>query len=145
MKSIAWFCAALLFASPAFAEDKVVRYPLEAALAKGQSYHSKIDPAIKLYFGNQPTPGAKAVFQADSGHKRTNAFNKPEQEACAIAFISAAVALQQQARRAGGNAVINIASYFKSDRLESATEFLCGAGFLMTAVGLRGSVVTLGE
>jgi len=83
--------------------------------------------------------------EADSGHRRTNAFNKPEQEACDIAFLSAAIVLQQQARRAGGNAVVNISSYFKNDRLDSASEYLCGAGFLMTAVGLRGTVVTLGE
>jgi hypothetical protein len=33
------------------------------------------------------------VFQADSGHRRTNAFNKPEQEACDIAFLSAVIVL----------------------------------------------------
>ncbi|TMH43759.1 MAG: excinuclease ABC subunit A [Betaproteobacteria bacterium] len=139
------FCAALVCASPALAEDKLAKYPVDAALAKGQSYHSKLDPAIKLYFAGQPTPAAKTILPADSGHKRTNAFNKPEQEACDIAFLSAAISLQQYARRTGGNAVVNITSYFKTDRLESASEYLCAAGFLMTAVGLRGTVVTLGE
>ncbi len=120
-----------------------MRYPVGPALAKGQDYKAKIDPAIKLHFGNQPTSPGKTMFQADSGHRRTNAFNKPEQEACDIAFLNAAITLQEQARRAGGNAVVDITSYFKDDRLDSATEYLCGAGFLMTAVGLRGTVVTL--
>jgi len=143
MRSVALFCMLLAGASPALADDKIVKYPLEGALAKGQNYKDKIDPSIKLYFASQPAPEAKSVFQADSGHRRTNAFNKPEQEACDIAFLNGAIALQQQARRAGGNAVVNISSYFKEDRLESATEYLCAAGFLMTAVGLRGTVVTL--
>ena len=143
MRSVALFCGALACASPALAEDKLAKYPVDAALAKGQSYHSKLDPAIKLAFGAPPPAAAKTIAQADSGHKRTNAFNKPEQEACDIAFISAAVSLQQYARRMGGNAVVNITSYFKSDQLASASEYMCGAGFLMTAVGLRGTVVTL--
>ena len=146
MSPIAFLCVALACASTAFADDKLVKYPVETALAKGQSYREKIDPAIRLYFGNPPSPPpAKTPGEADSGHRRTNAFNKPEQEACDIAFLSAAIVLQQQARRAGGNAVVNISGYFKNDRLDSASEYLCGAGFLMTAVGLRGTVVTLGE
>jgi len=145
MKSAALFCIALACTSVALADDKLVKYPIESALAKGQNYKDKIDPAIKLYFASEPPAGAKTVFQADSGHRRTNAFNKPEPEACDIAFLNAAIALQQQARRAGGNAVVNISSYFKEDRLESATEYLCAAGFLQTAVGLRGTVVKLGE
>jgi len=143
MRSVALFCMLLAGASPALADDKIVKYPVEGALAKGQDYKAKIDPAVKLYFASQPTPPAKVLFQADSGHRRTNAFNKPDQEACDIAFLSAAITLQEQARRAGGNAVVNITSYFKDDRLDSATEYLCAAGFLMTAVGLRGTVVTL--
>jgi hypothetical protein len=144
MRSAALFCIAFACSTAAVGEDKLVKYPVQAALGKGQSYRSKLDPQVKLYFASHPTPGvAKKLLEADSGHKRTNAFNKPEQEACDIAFISAAVSLQVYARRAGGNAVVNITSYFKDERLESADEYLCAAGFLMTAVGLRGSVVTL--
>ena len=90
MKPIALFCVALAFASAALAEDKLVKYPLESALGKGQNYKAKIDPAIKLYFESQPTSAvAKKLAEADSGHKRTNAFNKTEQEACDIAFLNA--------------------------------------------------------
>ncbi len=144
MKSVVLFCAAVAYASAAAAADKLMKFRVDSALAKGQNYKARIDPAINLYFANQPAPAsAKTVFQADSGHRRTNDVNKPDQEACDIAFVSAVVTLQQQARRSGGNAVVNITSYFKDDRLESATEYLCGVGSMMAAVGLHGSVVTV--
>ena len=34
--------------------------------------------------------------------------------------------------------MVNITSYFKGEQVASASEYVCGAGFLMTAVGLRG-------
>ena len=61
----------------------------------------------------------------------------------AVLFISAAVSLQDRAKREGGNAVINIHSVYKNDKFESPTEYLCGAGSTMAGVALRGTVVTL--
>jgi hypothetical protein len=39
--------------------------------------------------------------------------------------------------------VINIKSVYKNDNVESASEYLCGAGTIMAGVALRGTVVTL--
>jgi uncharacterized protein YbjQ (UPF0145 family) len=87
---------------------------------------------------------AKTIGEWTS-NKKTNAFNKSDQEACDIAFISAAVSLQDRAKREGGNAVINIHSVYKNDKFESGSEYLCGAGATMAGVALRGTVVTLGK
>ena len=144
MKHLACLLA-LAVAFPATARDERLKFPVQAALAKGQNYKEKIDPQIKLYFGKPSKLKVAKTIGEWTSNKKTNAFNKTDQEACDIAFLNAAIALQQQARRAGGNAVVNISSYFKEDRLESATEYLCAAGFLQTAVGLRGTVVKLGE
>src|SRR3989440_3930398 len=134
---------ALAVALPAGARDDRLKFPVQAALAKGQSYKEKLDPQIKLYFGKQPRVKATKTIGEWTSNKKTNAFNKSDQEACDIAFISAAVSLQDRAKREGGNAVINIHSVYKNDKFESPTEYLCGAGSTMAGVALRGTVVTL--
>ncbi|SRR5581483_100643 len=134
-----------LAATPVIARDDRLALPLEAALAKGQQYHDKIDPQIKLYFGSQPTPPVAKTIGQWTSNKKTNAFGKNDQEACEIAFIGAVISLQQRAKLEGGNAVINIVSVYKNSRFESPTEYPCGAGALMAGVALRGTVVTLGQ
>lgn len=42
------------------------------------------------------------------------------------AFMSAAIALQERAKREGGNAVVDIKSITKHNDLVSATQFRCG-------------------
>lgn len=58
-------------------------------------------------------------------------------------FLSAMIALQDRARREGGNAVVNIRSYYKKNEVNSSSEFECGAGAVMAGVTLEGEVVTL--
>src|SRR5438270_6226392 len=136
---------ALAIALSAAARDDRLKLPVDAALAKGQNYKEKIDPQVKLYFGKQPRVKVAKSIGEWTSNKRTNAFNKKDQEACDIAFISAAVSLQDRAKREGGNAVINIHSVYKNDKFESPTEYLCGAGSTMAGVALRGTVVTLSK
>jgi hypothetical protein len=118
---------------------------VKGALVKGQNYKEKIDPQIKLYFGKPSGVKVAKTIGEWTSNKKTNAFNKSDQEACDIAFISAAVSLQDRAKREGGNAVINIHSVYKNDKFESTSEYQCGAGTTMAGVALRGTVVTLGK
>ena len=135
--------AALAGVSPAQARDDRSMFPIKAALEKGQSFKDKLDSGIPLYFGKQKTPPVDKRMGEWTANKKTNAFGKSDQEACEIAFISAAVSLQDRARREGGNAVVNIRSVYKKDNVESDKEFLCGAGAVMAGVALRGTVVTI--
>lgn len=128
---------------PSSARDERLRLPIEAALAKGQAYREKIDPAIRLYFGDQATPPIAKKFGEWTANKKTNAANKSDQEACDIAFVSAVVSLQGRARREGGNAVVNITSVYKNEVFKSASEYMCGAGHIIAGAALRGAVVTL--
>jgi uncharacterized protein YbjQ (UPF0145 family) len=129
--------------SVAEARDERIRFPIKLAMEKGQTTKAKLDPAIRLYFGHQKTPAVEKSIGEWTSNKKTNAFNKSDREACEIAFVSAAHSLQERARREGGNAVINIKSVYKNDNVESASEYLCGAGTIMAGVALRGTVVTL--
>ena len=134
---------ALTSMSVASARDDRLNFPIRAALEKGQSFKSKLDPDIALYFGKQKTPAVEKKIGEWTSNKKTNAANKPDQEACEIAFLTAAIALQERARREGGNAVINIRSVYKKENVESESEYLCGAGTIMAGVALRGTVVTI--
>jgi len=136
---------ALVVALPAAARDDRLKFPVQGALAKGQNYKEKLDPQVKLYFGKPSKLKVAKTIGEWTSNKKTNAFNKTDQEACDIAFISAAVSLQDRAKREGGNAVINIHSVYKNDKFESASEYMCGAGTTMAGVALRGTVVTLGK
>ena len=132
-----------LASTPALAREDHIKVAIQQALAKGQSYKTTVDPDIKLYFGGQKTPAVAKRIGEWTASRRTNAANKSDEEACTIAFISAIAALQERARKEGGNAVININSSYKEENSASPTEFICGAGKIMAAVSLKGTVVTI--
>ena len=136
---------AVAVATPSFARDDRLKFPVQAALTKGQTYKEKIDPNIRLYFGDQRTPKVAKKIGEWTSNKKTNAANKSDQEACELAFISAVVSLQDRARREGGNAVVNITSVYKNEPFASPKEYMCGAGTFMAGVALRGTVVSLGK
>ena len=55
------------------------------------------------------------------------------------------ITLQDRAVAEGGNAVINIRSYYYKNDFSSATEFECGAGAIMAGVTMVGEVVKLAD
>ena len=143
---IAFVCvAAAAAATSSYARDDRLKFPVAEALSKGQSYKEKLDPSIKLYFGAQKTPIVAKKMGEWTSNKKTNAFNKSDQEACDLAFLSAVVSLQDRAKREGGNAVVNITSIYKNEAFTSPKEYMCGAGSVMAGVALRGTVVSLGK
>ena len=123
--------------------DDHIKLPIQGALEKGQSYKEKVGTDIKLFWGTQKTPAVDRKMGEFTSNKKTNAANKSDQEACDLAFISAVIALQQRARKEGGNAVVSIRSVYKQEDSNSPTEVICGAGKIMAGVALRGTVVKL--
>jgi hypothetical protein len=125
------------------ARDEHLRFPVQAALEKSQSYRTKIEYDVRLFFGKQKLPRVVKRMATFSANTKSNAVGKPDQEACDIAFLSALADLQQHARRAGGNAVVNIKSIYRGENLDSTDEYVCGAGTIMVGVTLEGTVVRL--
>src|SRR5260221_7382584 len=128
--------------SAAVARDDRLMFPVKDAMAKGATTKERIDPSIPLYFGKK-SPAVEKKIGEWTSNKKTNATNKSDQDACEIAFASAAISLQDRAKREGGDAVINIKSVYKNENVESEKEYLCGAGTFLSGVALRGTVVTL--
>lgn len=131
-----------LAAGPLQARDDRQQYSIEAALAEGRA-KGVLDDAIQLHFGPDSAPAFHSRMGEYTANKKTNAFNKSDQEACHWAFLSAVRALQARARKEGGDAVVDIRSYYKKGDFRSASEFECGAGAIMAGVTLVGTVVKL--
>lgn len=136
--------AALAASANTFARDDQKMHPLSDALTS-EAAKDKLDPSIKLYFGNQQHPKVIKEFGEWKTNKKTNGFNKSDKEACEWVFLSAVLVLQERAQKEGGNAVINIKSNYKGNERSSETEYMCGSGALMSGVALKGTVVKLAE
>ncbi|MBL8483848.1 MAG: excinuclease ATPase subunit [Rhodocyclaceae bacterium] len=127
---------------PVQARDERLSFPLQDALTNAEA-KSRLDPGIALYFHHQPHPRVARSLGEWATNKKTNAFGKTDKTACEWAFLSAALELQQRARKEGGNAVIDIYSNYKNQPEKSATQYTCGAGGIMAGVALKGTVVTI--
>jgi hypothetical protein len=100
---------------------------------------------VPFYMLGQKHPKTGRDFGEFKSNKRTNAFNKTDQAACEIAFLSAIISLQNRALKMGADAVIDIKSISKIGDLESATKFRCAAGNVVANVVLSGRVVKFGK
>ena len=96
---------------------------------------------VAFYMKGQAHPAVAQDLGEYRSNRRTNAFNKSDQEACEIAFLSAVIVFQKRAKAMGGNAVVDLKSITKGKELESATQYRCIAGNVVANVALSGRVV----
>jgi uncharacterized protein YbjQ (UPF0145 family) len=132
----------LLAATPSFALDEVVMLPIVNALNLPEA-QQRLGNSVKFYFGDQQAGRVAQTFGRFVANPKSNGFGKTEGSACERAFLSALLSFQERAESVGGNAVINIESYYKKHEVSSATEFECHKGVFVTGVALRGVVVRL--
>jgi hypothetical protein len=132
-----------LCASDACARNTMQLHPIQDVLDMGKANRALGDD-IQLYFADQPHPAIEATLSKGVvTNKKTNSVNKSDVEACNWTMLSTLMQLQERARQDGGNAVINIASYYKKKRFESREQYECAAGGFMNGVALTGDVVKL--
>ena len=134
----------VLVAPQAYSRDTKHMLSIQDALASA-NFKEKLDPTISLYFGEQSHPKTVKSYGQFPTNKKTNALNKSDEAACQWVLLSSLLALQSRARQEGGNAVINIASYYKKNTFSSMTEYECHAGTFMSGVALTGEVVKIAE
>lgn len=132
----------MLMSPQAFSRDTKHMLSIEEAMAS-PDFQSRLDPDIGFYFGTQAHPKVERSLGSFSSNKKTNAFNKSDEEACRWVMLSAMLSLQDRVRKEGGNAVINIASYYKKNKVSSNTQYECHAGAVIAGVALTGEVVKL--
>ncbi|RAM63945.1 excinuclease ATPase subunit [Herbaspirillum rubrisubalbicans] len=135
---------ALAAALPAQARDTKHLLPLDST-SNMKDKDGILDGSVKFYFAGQPHPAVLEKISTDVTNQKTNAVGKSDEEACKWVFLSALVQLHKKAKELGGNAVVNIVSYYKKSEMASATEFECHAGATMAGVALKGDIVKLGQ
>ncbi|KVM73384.1 signal peptidase [Burkholderia gladioli] len=98
---------------------------------------------VKLYFGAQAHPAVKTSFGQRSSSARVARGSSIEQQACEQALAQALDRLRDDAKRRGGNAVINVTTRFHETRSDSQTHFTCGVSGSAGAIAVAGEVVLL--
>ena len=142
-------CFVILLASLSFcaisaqARDTRHLLPIRDVIKMGRA-NGSLGNDIGLYFGPQSHPPVRArLANRVITNKKTNMINRSDRTACRRVMLSALIQLQERARREGGNAVINIKSYYKRRTYSSASQYECHSGDVLSGVTLRGDVVRL--
>ena len=74
---------------------------------------SRLGSDVTFYFSGQPTPSVVRSFGDVVTNHKTNSFGKPDATACRWAMLAALIHLRDRAKELGGNAVINVVSYYR--------------------------------
>lgn len=102
-----------------------------------------LDGSVKFYLSGQTVPGQVHKIRTVTSSRKTNGSNKADEEACVWALQSALVSLQNAAKKAGANAIIDIASIYKRDLYKDTQKYQCRAGMLIASVALRGELANV--
>ena len=127
------FCAPYLYAA-----DEVHLISIDDALKTNRHLFNS---DIKLSFSSE----APVNIIQDKGYfvsnRKTDGYWRSLQSSCNRAFASAIISLQDRAVVEGGNAVIDIHSFYKKREMFSESVFECHKGGIMSGVALKGRVV----
>ena len=143
MRRLALTVACVFAALPAAARDTFHDLSAEDAARSTLGEEKLLD--VPFYLKGQKHPKVAQDLGVFTSNRRTNAFNKSDEKACEIAFLSAVIALQQRAKKEGGDAVVDIRSITKHNDLDSPTLYRCVAGNVVANVVLEGRVVRLAK
>jgi hypothetical protein len=130
-------------ATPALARDTV--YHLKIADVKSDPrYAGAVSDKVAFYFGDQK-PAATGTVLEDGfvTNPKTDSAFKSDEDVCKWVMMSALKDMSEQAIKEGGNAVINIVSYYKKNIFSSDSEYECHAGSFVAGVALKGTIVKL--
>jgi uncharacterized protein YbjQ (UPF0145 family) len=133
---------ALMVSPLAMSRDTKHMLSLQDALNTPEA-KERLTGAVRFYFGDQKYPSSAQTLMSVVANRKTNAFNKSDEEACKWVFLSAMISLQERAIREGANAVVGINSYYKKNEVSSNTQYECHAGNIMAGVALKGTVARL--
>lgn len=137
-------CAAFTFtlSGQAQARDTFYMLPYKDVLALPDA-QQKLDPSIRMYFGDQVHPEIVTRRGGFFTERKTNAVTKSDEGACRWVALSALLDLQERARQVGANAIVNIVSYYDKRENADSDRYECHAGNVVAGVTLKGDMVTI--
>ena len=136
MKKLISLVAILAFATSLNARDDVKYHSLD--FLNGPKAKNFLLPNVSISFGTGYS--GQVIVKDLTSNKKTNGFNKSDEEACQIALLSALKTFQERALNEGGTKVVNLTGYYKKQPFNSKTQFQCGSGALMSGVTLKGDI-----
>lgn len=139
-----WAAALLLITIPTIsqARDTTVYLDFDKTV-QAATKAGRLDGSVKFYLAGQTIPGKPDLHGEAITNKKTNAFNKSDEEACDWALQSALISLQDAAKKAGANAVVDIVSFYKRAPYSDAKKYECHAGTFVTGVALKGQIANI--
>ncbi|MBD9413010.1 excinuclease [Pseudomonas sp. PDM16] len=146
MKLKTWTLAALFLATvPGIsqARDTAHFLPFDQALQEALNA-GRLDGSVKFHLaGTKPAGAVSVVRSGVTTSQKTNAFNKSDEAACSWALQSALIRMQNAAKQAGANAVVNIVSNYKNVVYSDAQKYECHAGAVMAGVALKADLANV--
>ncbi|WP_339458801.1 excinuclease [Pseudomonas sp. EA_105y_Pfl2_R69] len=146
MKAKNWILAAAclsLLPAVSQARDTTHFLPFDAVVQEALSA-GRLDGSVKFYLaGNKPAGSVSVVKSGVTTSQKTNAFNKSDEGACSWALQSALIRLQNAAKAAGANAVVDLASNYKNVEYKDSQKYECHAGAIMAGVALKGNLANV--
>jgi uncharacterized protein YbjQ (UPF0145 family) len=141
-----------LCAASAKARDDMFILPIKDTLETSEA-KEKLGGNIKFYFADQPHPDVEAMLkQGQIIHKKArasrsdwadNEATENDEKGCGRALLVSLRILEKHVRKLGGNAVVNIESFYKNNVYRSDDKFECHAGNGGSHVFLKGDIVRL--
>jgi hypothetical protein len=129
-------------AGTAHARDSEYKLPIQEVL-QNPEYKAKLGDDVTFRFGDGKVPARARSLGEFVANQKTNSVGRPDEQACRWAMLGALVELRERALKEGGNAVVNIVSYYQKDTFSSPTLYDCHAGGIIAGVALKGTVVKL--
>lgn len=128
------FCASLL---PGLSQARDTAHFLDfQSVVNEATQAGRLDGSEKFYLNKIPA-GAQIINANVTTSQKTNAFNKSDEEACSWVLQSALIKLQNAAKAAGANAVVDLASNYKNKEYRDDSKYECHAGAIMAGVALK--------
>ena len=121
--------------------DEHINFPI-ADVLNNPEFKDKLPAGVRFYFGGQKARISKTLGETHT-NKKTSSFKKSDKTACEWAMLSALIAIGEDAKGRGGNAVIGIKSNYKGNETASNDTYVCGAGNIMAGVALTGTVAVV--
>lgn len=141
MKAKTMILMLLLSVAPGLvlAGDTIEHYSMADAIADA-TQSGKLDGTVKFYLaGHQPTGQVTIVEKDTEVNRKTNGFGKNSQKTCNWVMQSVLIELQDRAKKAGANAVVNMVSDY-GNPYSDPQKYECHVGFLMSGVIMKGDL-----
>ncbi|WP_339486990.1 excinuclease [Pseudomonas sp. EL_65y_Pfl2_R95] len=135
------FVLAILAAVPGLSQARDTKLMLDFhTVVVDATEEGRLDGSVKFYLAGEKVPGKSSPLTEVVTNKKTNAFNKSDQEACSWVLKSALIELQESAKQAGANAVVDISSFYKRNEMRDSKNYECHAGAFVAGVALKGKL-----